>query len=92
MAIKKSIKTKLGIDATYWNIGACKLDSQKDGKIIIKGRLDGYVSAEVYQEGAEPISNIFFNLTGNKEDTLTYEGLYKYIIDNVEEMKGGEEI
>ena len=89
MAIKKSIVTKQGVNAEYWTINSIHIF----GNLTVRGKIYGYATQEAYNNGAEKLDEILFNITEfTKEDILSYANIYDFIMQNVEELVGGEVI
>ena len=91
MAIKKSIKTELGINAEYWTIGYIEGIANKEG-IRVRGRIDGYLNEKAYREGSKKIESKSFNYQGKKDfNGDIFEVSYENILE-LEEFKGGIKI
>ena len=92
MAIKKQIKTELGINAEYWTIGYIEGIANKEG-IRVRGRIDGYLNKKAYEEGSKKIESKSFNYQGEKDfDGNIFAVSYKYILEYLEDFKEGEEV
>ena len=91
MAIKKSIETKMGVNAEYWTINEIHIFGRE--KLTARGQIYGYLNKEAYDNGAKELDKIYFNVTGfTKEDILSYKGIYEFVLATVEKLKDGEEI
>lgn len=62
MALKLTVNTDFGVDATYWNIGAYQEDFKGKGAEVT---IYGYASAEAFEQGKQPLSAAKVQLTGS---------------------------
>ena len=91
MAINKEIETSKGVNASYWTINSIKMYGRESLNVI--GVIDGYYNQEAYDNGADKLDNIRFTMTDvSKEDVMTYEGLYQFLMANIEQFKDSEAI
>lgn len=63
MALGKSINTDFGVDATYWNIGACAEDFKNGG---VEVTLYGYANEQSRLDGKQPMSIAKVQFTGDR--------------------------
>ncbi len=88
MAIKKQIKTELGVEAEYWTIGYVEGIAMKNS-VKVRGRVDGYLNGKAYREGSKKIESRPFEYQREKDfNGNLFEVTYKHIAQ-LEEFKNG---